>query len=58
MSVSLTGPVDYAGVIIQKSQSNRGEALNQLMDALHAAERAQAKPLSDIAEIKKVDVTA
>ena len=58
MSVSLTGPVDYASVIIQKSQTNRGEALIQLMSALSDAERAQVKPLANIAEIKKVDVTA
>ena len=58
MSVSLTGPVDYASVIIQKAQTNRGDALIQLMTALDDAERAQAKPLANIAEVKKVDVTA
>ena len=58
MAVTSTGPVDFASTIIQKSNSNRGEALIELLDALHDTERAQGKPLANIAEVNKVDITA
>jgi hypothetical protein len=58
MTVSATGLIDFPSVILQRSQANRGEALIQLMDAMHDAERAVGKPFANIAEVHKIDISA
>jgi hypothetical protein len=58
MSVSATGSVDFANMIVQRSQTLRGQALVQLFDAFGAAVRAEAKPLANISDVKKIDITA
>ncbi|MFA6448841.1 MAG: hypothetical protein WCX65_05175 [bacterium] len=58
MTVTPTGQADYSGAIIQQSHASRGQALIQLLHAFNDAVRAEVKPLSNIAEVNRIDISA
>ena len=51
------GPASAMDSMIQKSVQVQGQSLLQLMDVVRQAEVAQAKPLMNLSQVSKVDVT-
>lgn len=51
------GPASAMDSMIQKSIQVQGQTLLQLFDVVRQAEIAQAKPLMNLAQVNKVDVT-
>jgi hypothetical protein len=57
MKVEGTLQMDFAMAMLQKSIQTQGDALIQLFEAYQRAERAQSKPLANLADVNKVDIS-
>jgi hypothetical protein len=56
-AVSMTSP-SYSSQMVSSAAQKQGAVLLQLLEAVKHAEIAQAKPLVDISEVRKIDAYA